>query len=389
MAQCAQCPNENPPDASACAQCGAGIAAPSLCARLASVCRSCDAYIAPGLERCGACDAPLAAQPLATPGIGQRVPPAGDQSWLASPSSSPSLTPVPSAAGRPALRRGETDRSAAPAPASLPPSPLPPGWTAEVARDPAAARPDEPLQRCVHCGSHTPASARFCGTCGAGLTVAPGAPRLRARLVLVQGLAGEGRYFPVEASGTPIGRATGAVAFPEDPYLAALHATLLLRDDELVLRDEGSVNGVFVRLREPAVLRPGDLFVAGERLLRFAGAASIPSAATRHGSTRPADRLWTIEEVLEGGGVGRVCRRPGPLVTIGRTGCDVNFPGDGFLSARHAELSLAGETPFLRDLGSANGTFLRVPPRAERTLRHGDCLLMGRELLRVELAAPS
>lgn len=337
MAQCAQCLSENPPDASACAQCGAGIAVPSLSAQLASVCRGCDAYNVPGLERCCACDAPLAGS-----SSGRATQPAADQSWLASPISSPTLTPV-------APRRGEAPRAAPPTPASLPPSPLPPGWS-----------------------------------------VAPAAPRLRARLVLVQGLGGEGRQFAIDAAGTPIGRAAAAaVSFPEDPYLAALHATLLVRDDELVLRDEGSVNGVFLRLREPAVLRPGDLFVAGERLLRFAGAASLPSAANRHGSTRPADRLWTIEEVLEGGGVGRVFRRPGPLVTIGRTGCDVNFPGDGFLSARHAELAVAGESPFLRDLGSANGTFLRVPPRTERTLRHGDCLLLGRELLRVELAAPS
>jgi pSer/pThr/pTyr-binding forkhead associated (FHA) protein len=75
------------------------------------------------------------------------------------------------------------------------------------------------------------------------------------------------------------------------------------------------------------------------------------------------------------------------VITIGRASCDLNFPSDGFVSARHAELSLAGETAFLRDLGSANGTFVRVPSRTERVLSHGDYLMMGRELLRVELAA--
>jgi len=112
-----------------------------------------------------------------------------------------------------------------------------------------------------------------------------------------------------------------------------------------------------------------------------------PAPANRHGSPRPADRFQVIEEVLEGGGVGRVCKRPGPVVTIGRTGCDLNFPTDGFISARHAELSVAGETPFLKDVGSANGIFLRVQPRSDRVLQHGDYLLLGRELLRVEVSA--
>jgi pSer/pThr/pTyr-binding forkhead associated (FHA) protein len=76
--------------------------------------------------------------------------------------------------------------------------------------------------------------------------------------------------------------------------------------------------------------------------------------------------------------------RAGPSVTIGRAGCAVSLGDDTFLSQTHAEILVDGESGArLRDLGSSNGTYLRLPPRAERELRDGDCLRLGREVLRV------
>jgi pSer/pThr/pTyr-binding forkhead associated (FHA) protein len=94
-----------------------------------------------------------------------------------------------------------------------------------------------------------------------------------------------------------------------------------------------------------------------------------------------------LEEWLEGGVGGRVFVRPGPSVTIGRAGCAVNLGDDPYLSQAHAELALEAEGGArLRDLGSSNGTFVRVPPHAERELYDGDALRMGREVLRVAIA---
>jgi pSer/pThr/pTyr-binding forkhead associated (FHA) protein len=204
---------------------------------------------------------------------------------------------------------------------------------------------------------------------------------------VVRGLSVAGRQFPLFEGLNGVGR-SAQISFPEDPYVGARHASLFFRGEGLVVQDEGAANGVYVKLRGPHRLETGDLFVVGERLLRFGGVQALAPALTppRHGSPRAAERMLVLEEVLEGGGTGRVCRRAGPIVTIGRSGCDLNFPSDGFVSARHAELSLAGETAFLRDLGSANGSFVRVPSRTERTLVHGDYLLLGRELLRVEFS---
>jgi pSer/pThr/pTyr-binding forkhead associated (FHA) protein len=91
-----------------------------------------------------------------------------------------------------------------------------------------------------------------------------------------------------------------------------------------------------------------------------------------------------LEERLVGGISGRVWLRPGPSITLGRAGCAVNLGDDPFLSQAHAEVMLdADGSARLRDLGSANGTFVRIPPRAERELRDGDLVRVGRQVLRV------
>lgn len=407
MVQCAQCMFENEAAAS-CEQCGADLQVEALSMQLGVVCRSCDSYNDPGVRVCVSCGHGLGAPTEEEPPAETPAEPGG-RPWMRPPdptpaAGSPVLVPtrpststpaVMSAASAPAgpaaasaAASGAESRGAA----ALPPGALPPGWggagaatrpASGAARPAAAAAADT---KCGKCASPNPPTARFCGNCGHTMALSSGQSRTRGKLILIRGVAGEGRQFPLMGGATTAGKGDVPVAFPEDPYVSANHATFLFRGDDLVVKDEGAANGVYVRLREPATLRPGDMFVVGERLLRFGGLAAAGNRVPGlHGSPRAAEKLLVLEELLEGGGVGRVCRRAGPVVTIGRAGCDLNFPQDGFVSARHAEISLAGETAFLRDLGSANGSFLRVQPRTERVLHHGDYLLMGRELLRVEV----
>jgi hypothetical protein len=215
-----------------------------------------------------------------------------------------------------------------------------------------------------------------------------------AELVLEAGEGSRGATFRLDAEAVAAGRAQGAVSFPQDACLAPHQATFLYRRGALHVRDEGAPGGVFVRLRgAPVPLRPGDHFSVGERLLRLAGPlpaapAAPPDGTRRLGSPRPAGPAVVIEEWLEGGTAGRVFVRGGPTVTIGRAGCAVSLGDDPRLAhAPHAELVVDGAGNVrLRDLGSTNGTYVRLPPRAERELRDGDCVRIGREILRVVVA---
>ncbi|MBN2359862.1 MAG: FHA domain-containing protein, partial [Deltaproteobacteria bacterium] len=56
---------------------------------------------------------------------------------------------------------------------------------------------------------------------------------------------------------------------------------------------------------------------------------------------------------------------------------------DGFISANHCALAFADGRVLLRDLGSSNGTYVRI--RGERELRDDDFVLIGNQMLRVEL----
>lgn len=71
----------------------------------------------------------------------------------------------------------------------------------------------------------------------------------------------------------------------------------------------------------------------------------------------------------------------GGLTTIGRSGCDLNFPNDTLMSDHHASISRDEGGFLLRDDGSRNGVFLRLAPGRERSLRIGDLLTIGRQFL--------
>jgi pSer/pThr/pTyr-binding forkhead associated (FHA) protein len=282
---------------------------------------------------------------------------------------------------------------------------------------------------CRRCDAYNDPGARICVACGdflaagpddatpadtadlssgpreetspAVATPAPGAspppakrPRaLAARVVVERGEAAPGTTYLLAQDEVQAGRAYGQVLFPDDPCLAPLHATFLVREDTLLLRDEGAAGGVYVRLSDVTVpLRPGSLFAVGDRLLRFGGPLPPPppppdDGTRRLGAPRP-DRAVLVEEWLEGGVGGRAYLRTGPSITVGRSGCSINLGEDPYLSQAHAEIVVEAEgSAKLRDLGSSNGTFVRIPPGSERELHDGDTVRIGREVLRVEVEA--
>ena len=96
---------------------------------------------------------------------------------------------------------------------------------------------------------------------------------------------------------------------------------------------------------------------------------------------RPA--MLEIVQQLRGGSSGWVFRPDRDVVTIGREGNDINFPEDPFISGRHASLQLVQGMLSVTDLGSRNGTFVRVT--GDRVLKHGDYVFLGQQLLRVEI----
>lgn len=212
----------------------------------------------------------------------------------------------------------------------------------------------------------------------------------QASLIVERGTA-PGTAFTLAWLENSVGSAGAHVELSEDPFIAPRAATLFFAEDHLAVRDEGSANGVFLKVRESAPLEAGDHFVAGERLFRYDGPVDLArngdGAPPFLGAPRPQGNIVRVCEVLSSGKAGRTCHRAGPVIAIGRTGCDMNFPSDSLLAARHAEIRLGEDgTATLVDLGQGpSGVFVRVRAQGQQDLQAGDVLQIGEQLLRLEV----
>jgi len=209
----------------------------------------------------------------------------------------------------------------------------------------------------------------------------------RAKLTLIRGDGDDGVSFTLAGEEHVAGRGDCPIAFPDDPFLSPIHANFVYANNQLVVRDQGSLNGVYVRISSTTELMHGSMVLVGEQVLSVDPAGQpddVPDAEGTYYSAsmiRPA--TLEIRQNLRGGLIGWVHRVEGDVVTIGRENNDINFPDDPFISGRHAELRIARGVLSVTDLGSRNGTFVRV--HDERVLKHGDYVFLGQQLLRVEI----
>ncbi len=86
--------------------------------------------------------------------------------------------------------------------------------------------------------------------------------------------------------------------------------------------------------------------------------------------------------IMEGGQPGEVYEIEEETV-VGRTGGEITFPHDGFMSGRHARIVRRGESFILTDEGSRNGTFIKI--KGEVELKPGDMILIGKQLFRFDV----
>lgn len=249
---------------------------------------------------------------------------------------------------------------------------------------------------CRSCSSGVPSGHKFCGRCG--MAVPPeilNAQTLffgdmqnpaKAKLILIRGEGMDGLSFHLKAEQHIVGR-NGQLVFPDDAFVSPKHANFFYRDGKLVVRDEGSLNGVYIRVRGTVDITAGDTFLAGEQLFRLDPTPKASDGQDSDGtyfySSPKHPSPFRLVQVLQGGAAGMtVCAR-GSSLQIGREGGDLNFPVDLYMSGSHCRLEEHGGKFTLTDLNSRNGTYVRV--KAERELVHGDYLFIGRKLLRVEL----
>ena len=262
------------------------------------------------------------------------------------------------------------------------------------------------MTKCGRCGNSNVGRVIFCQFCGTRLApdrmpdvaieVSPGEPPAPVRpgyepgfrLTVVHRDGSDGTSYTLLGDQIDIGRSEGDLLF-DDPHLAPRHARITLAPGGRMLAPLETRNGVYVKIRTPVELADGDHLLLGKQVLRFEGIPEVERnlrPAVEHGvalfgtPTRPA---WCRLRQITAAGVSRdvyyVSRNE---IQIGREQADIVFADDEFMSRRHAQLALRGGRARLEDLGSSNGTFLRL--RRTHHLSAGDLIRIGDELLRFE-----
>jgi pSer/pThr/pTyr-binding forkhead associated (FHA) protein len=217
---------------------------------------------------------------------------------------------------------------------------------------------------------------------------APAIQPTHGTLVTVNRDGTDGRTVEISAETFDLGRTEGSLTFADDPYLAPRHVRLMVQGGKVILRALDNVNGVFVRVQS-CDLAAGDSFIVGKELLRYEPLASEerdPPSLVEHGvrifGSAPRESWGRLRQLTVAGTARDVWHLTRPELVLGREEGDVTFPDDEFMSRRHAAVKRVGTKARLEDLGSSNGTFVRV--RGDRELKAGDLLRVGDQLLRYE-----
>ncbi|HET6415475.1 MAG TPA: FHA domain-containing protein [Polyangiales bacterium] len=279
--------------------------------------------------------------------------------------------------------------------------------TAEDAPLPELAPLGDETAPCSHCGAEVPENFRFCHVCGHDLHAeasdgasadlpaervsAPAVAETslpataRAELILIQPDGSEGEAFSLSARGSLIGRSTGGI-FANDAYLSPEHAEFRFESDQLVVRDMESLNGVYIRIEPevPIELFDGSIFRVGQEILRFE-APFAPDPApdgTQHMGSPHRGYLGRISLLIGRQTTGNSYPIPPEGIHLGRERGDIVFPEDGYVSGLHCRVHSEVGHVFLTDLGSSNGTFVRV--LNESYVPPSTFVLMGQQLFRAD-----
>jgi pSer/pThr/pTyr-binding forkhead associated (FHA) protein len=183
-----------------------------------------------------------------------------------------------------------------------------------------------------------------------------------------------------------IGKDHGPELFSRDPFLCPVHVQFSFTGQKLEVTDLDSVNGVYYRILDSVELSNGDEFRVGRQLLRLELFPEKEEQNAEHTKIlgSPRGNTWgRLVKLTASGEISGAYILSGLEQVMGREKGGVIFPDDGFVSSRHARVKTVGSRCYLEDLGSSNGTFIRI--RGKRQLNDGDLILLGSQPLRVDL----
>jgi hypothetical protein len=354
-----------------------------------TICSRCGKENQDHYKFCLGCGAELIA-PDASTAPQQGPAPMGPMEPKEPPTPLAPLPPMPPTGPQP---RQPATADARPKPVLPTPTPAP---SPDLPTAPPASEEPSAGLTCENCGTVSPSSFTFCGNCGTRLSKEPkstmkraaGAataakPAAVARLALIRPDGSEGGTHELHDPETLLGRGTGPL-FESDSYLSPKHLRIIVDREGVVLEDAGSLNGVFIRIVSDEPLQSGEVFRIGQELLRFdaiGAPETLDDGTELLGSPNPG--YWgRLSLIVSRRADGSAFPLMGDEMVLGREQGDILFSDDGYVSGTHAKISISEQGVFLSDLGSSNGTFVRIG--TPREVPFGTFILMGQQLFRID-----
>ena len=432
MLRCSACGHQSPPGSSFCLNCGTALAAapaqtPGPVAGLPITCNACHGENPPGMKFCRNCGAALLAgvAPVVAAGGAPMMPPPGPFATPA-PMAKPNLMatsgPRVSVGGQSSTISCPRCGTSTPVGFAFcqqcglhlnPVAPTDPGGQGRSGHplaDPGAgagnSRANSPKLNVDPQGAtlatDAPRAAAMLPPTAAARERPPSAPQAPVRAsrpssgvawgtaVLVNRDGTDGQRFPLISDDTIIGRAGADIPFDEDRFLARQHARIeRVSDGTIRVHPLDTTNGVFKKTDSSVELSDGVVVLVGREVLRFEKVAQEERAIhplVRHGvalfGSPPREPWGRIMQLIPSGGQRDIRYLFAEEVVLGREEGDIVFRDDAFMSRRHAAITWDGRRALLTDLGSSNGTFVRIS--GPTVVKPGDHVRMGDQLLRIE-----
>ena len=228
---------------------------------------------------------------------------------------------------------------------------------------------------CPHCGAILKRAAPFCGACGRQLKQQPVVDNNATvidinlpQLTIVRP-GKPPQTFPITKPIITIGRSPQNDLIIDSPVVSRQHAELKQQGSEYYLHDLGStngsvVNGKMVQRGQSPPLHDGTIIRIGDAQGNSVGITFQKTAVGK-------SHLGTIK-------LGQLNIDPMTTYTIGRDPANQVHLDHPSVSRRHAEVRQTAAGAVLRDLGSANGTYINGQSlRGKRQLNNGDVIQIG------------
>lgn len=177
--------------------------------------------------------------------------------------------------------------------------------------------------------------------------------------VIEKGSSEEKRYSLAKGAFT-IGKEEGNTLVLQRQNISRKHCEIAYYNNQYVVKDLGSSNGTFVngqKITTPVILKDGDAIQLGDFTVKYIERDSPRRVVTAQPLADVQARVYLrIKDIKEG--TERVFPIIKSTVIIGKADdVDVVIPKQN-VSRRHSEILFQGGNYYIKDLGSANGTFV-------------------------------